>query len=94
MFSAYPKYGTSHLMQHSSSCSKRVNRDIDQSMLSNEVWLDGSSSIKTYKFDQKAVHRAIGFKVVDGECPFTTVEERGFNVLCPFHIINLRYDES
>lgn len=77
VFSAYPKNGTSHLIRYSSRCSKEVNRDIRQFMLSIEVSSDGTSSIKSYKFDQEAVHRAIPVMVIDGEHPFTTVEEWG-----------------
>ncbi|KAI8534448.1 hypothetical protein RHMOL_Rhmol10G0090200 [Rhododendron molle] len=67
--------GTSHLLRHITTCRKRLNSDIRQFMLSNETALDGTSTLKNYKFDQDVVRREIGLMVVLDERPFTTAED-------------------
>lgn len=61
ILSAASSNGTSHLLRHIPICRKRVNSDIRQFMLTNETSLDGTSTLKNYKFDQDAIRREIGW---------------------------------
>lgn len=64
-------------------------------MVSHDISIDGTTSIKNDKFDLDEIHRAVAMMIVIDEQPFRVVETIGFRrlmaVACPeLQLMNMR----